>query len=78
MILTYFVDAIVFVTLVVVLLVVFVTIIHTTIITNMGVQRSVYVFLILLFVIVPKSNHEFLNRPLDTLIVSFVGVQRSV
>ena len=45
LILTYFVDAIVFVTLVVVLVVVVVTIIITIIITNMGVQRSVYVFL---------------------------------
>ena len=44
----------------------------------LGVQRSDYVFLIQLFAIVPKSNRDFLIRPLDTLIVSLVGVQGSV
>ena len=44
----------------------------------LGVQKSVYVFVIWLFVIVPKWNRKFLNRPLDTLVVSLVGVQRSV
>ena len=44
----------------------------------LGVQRSDYVFLIQLFAIVPKSNRELLIQPLDTLIVSLVGVQRSV